>query len=77
MDVCEIGRRGMFEVENTQVACSTVLLCSCGNKAIGTHKDRHFCLYCVEGATPKEIMDGIPVIEDMKFIDYLKTIGTE
>ncbi len=54
------------------------LLCSCGNKSVGTsHKGEPFCLDCVKGATPKEIMARMPVIKDKKFIEWLKGLGRE
>lgn len=54
-------------------------MCPCGNKAVGTYNKtgKPFCLECVKGATPKEIMVRMPVIKDKKFIEWLKGLGRE
>lgn len=53
-----------------------ILLCPCGNKAVGTYNKtgKPFCLCCLKGATPKEIMARMPVIKDRKFIEWLKRL---
>lgn len=52
------------------------MLCPCGNRSIGKQLNgKPFCLKCVEGNTPKEIMDRMPEIKDKEFIEYLKTLG--
>jgi len=63
--------------DDKSVSSGMDLLCSCGNKSVGTYKCKPFCLDCVKGATVKEIMVRIPVIKDKKFIGYLKGIGRE
>lgn len=63
--------------DGKSVSSEVDLLCSCGNKSVGTYKGKAFCMDCVKGASPTEIMALIPVIKDKKFINYLKGIGRE
>lgn len=64
--------------DDKSVSSGVDLLCSCGNKSVGTsNKGEPFCIDCVKGATVKDIMARMPIIKDKKFINYLKRIGCE